>query len=47
MGNGSVESGDGSLHRGYGVLQLTGRTIRKVCEYVKDPNIIKYILIVH
>jgi putative chitinase len=29
MGNGSVESGDGSLHRGYGV-QLTGRTI-KVC----------------
>jgi putative chitinase len=47
MGNGSVESGDGSLHRGYGVIQLTGKdNQRKFSEYVKDPNIIKYPILI-
>jgi predicted chitinase len=35
MGNGSVESGDGS-HRGYGVLQLTGKDNQKSL-----PNMLK------
>jgi putative chitinase len=47
MGNGSVESGDGSLHRGYGVLQLTGKdNQRKFSEYVKDPAILKYPILI-
>jgi hypothetical protein len=27
-------------------MELTGRTIRKFAEYVKDPNIIKYPILI-
>jgi hypothetical protein len=39
-------SGDGSLHPRNVGSSVNWKTIRKVCEYVKDPNIIKYPILI-
>jgi hypothetical protein len=45
MGNGSVESGDGSPQRMEFFINWKGQS-EKFVEYVKDPNIIKYPILI-